>query len=221
MQFPLWKKILSYLITIPIESTGSEVNQILDVVLSKGRVQLSSENAIYSFEDLYSNFDLLFDKIDLKTLDGSKVLILGFGLGSIPILLEKKGVQVNSFLGIEIDEEVLILANKYSSAKIKAPIQLVCADAQHFVRSCSDKFDLVLIDVFLDDYIPEPILSAEFLEHLKAILMDKDSKVIMNTMYNDEKARKLSSNYYKTVFEKAFEKSRFIDVHMNRMILNF
>lgn len=221
MQIPYWKKLLSYLFDFHLEETGSEVNPELTVLLSKGRIQLTSANAIYSFEDLYKNFSLLFDKLDLQSLQNAKVLILGFGLGSIPIILEKKNVKCSSITGVELDEEVLLLANDYSLPKIKAPIELVCADAFQYVHSCEFKYDVVVIDVFLDDQIPDRILSLEFLERLKFLLKNDSSKVIMNTMYNDDKTKELSTSYFNGVFKKVFNHASFQDIHMNRMILNF
>lgn len=221
MNIPSWKRYLSYLFEFTLEQTSSAVNEQLTVVLSKGRIQLASANAIYSFDDLYKNFDILFDQIDLKELDGADVLILGFGLGSVPLILEKKNVAVNSFLGVELDEEVLYLANKYTLSRIVSPIQLICQDAFQFVEVCQEKFDLVVIDVFLDDVIPEAILSHDLLIHLKELLKHPSSKIILNTMYDQDKSRKISSKYFEEVFLPVFSDGSYKDVHMNRMILNF
>ena len=63
MKQPLWKRLLSHLFEIHIESTSSEYNPHLYVSLRKGRYQLSTANAIYSFEDLYYNFLMLLQKL--------------------------------------------------------------------------------------------------------------------------------------------------------------
>ena len=115
MKQPKWKRLLSYLFEIHIESTSSDYNPHLYVSLQKGRYQLSTANAIYSFEDLYDNFSDAFKEIDLDQLNVQNVLILGFGLGSIPIILEQKFNKKYFYTGVEIDEEVLYLANKYGA----------------------------------------------------------------------------------------------------------
>ena len=112
MKQPLWKRFLSYLFEIHIESTSSEYNPHLYVSLQKGRYQLSTANAVYSFEDLYDNFSDAFKEIDLDRLNIQNVLILGFGLGSIPIILEQNFKKKYHYTGVEIDEEVLYLAKK-------------------------------------------------------------------------------------------------------------
>ena len=59
---PRWKRWLSYFWTIPIESVQSEVNPDLHVSLIKGRFQLYTQHAIYSFDDLYDNFGHTFSE---------------------------------------------------------------------------------------------------------------------------------------------------------------
>ena len=115
MKQPLWKRLVSYFFEIHIESTSSEFNPHLYVSLYKGRYQLSTANAIYSFEDLYDNFSEAFEEIDLDRLAIQNVLILGFGLGSIPILLEQHFNKEYHYTGIEIDEIVRICANQFNA----------------------------------------------------------------------------------------------------------
>ena len=86
---PFWKKILSYFFEFHIESAPSEINPHLYVSLNRGRYQLSTANAIYSFEDLYDNFFDAFKKVNLDQYPIKNVLVLGLGLGSIPLMLEK------------------------------------------------------------------------------------------------------------------------------------
>ncbi|MEL6987810.1 MAG: hypothetical protein AAGK97_08260, partial [Bacteroidota bacterium] len=85
---PKWKKYLSYFIELHIESAPGEINPHLYVSLKNGRLQLSTANAVYSHEELYLNFKQAFDKLKFEKLEGKNVLILGFGLGSIPIIIE-------------------------------------------------------------------------------------------------------------------------------------
>ncbi|MBK8426044.1 MAG: hypothetical protein IPL27_08815 [Lewinellaceae bacterium] len=85
MKIPRWKKWLSHLTPITIEETASEHNPELTVALSRGRLQLLSGDAIYSWDDLYQNFIIAFDHLKIDEEPFEDVLILGLGLGSIPI----------------------------------------------------------------------------------------------------------------------------------------
>ena len=90
MKQPIWKRLLSYFFEWHIESAPSEANPHLYVSLKNGRYQLCTANAVYSYEDLYTNFLRAFEQIDFDKVPGKDVLILGLGLGSIPIILEKR-----------------------------------------------------------------------------------------------------------------------------------
>ncbi|MEL7021873.1 MAG: hypothetical protein AAGK47_09700, partial [Bacteroidota bacterium] len=103
MNVPTWKKWLSYLTEIHIESAPSEINPHLYVSLRRGRYQLCTANAIYSYEDLYSNFYKAFEQVNLHKIKGDRVLILGYGMGSIPYILEKKMNYDFNYTAIEID----------------------------------------------------------------------------------------------------------------------
>lgn len=219
MKFPLWKICLSYLTDVYIESSSSELNEELHVILSKGRLQLCSANAIYSFEDLYKNFALLFEQIDLSYLKENKVLILGFGLGSIPILLEKNSDKVIQYIGIEKDEEVIYLANKYILPKIKGSIQLISTDAMSFVQNCQEKFELILIDVFIDDVIPSELLTTNFLSKVNSIAAE-DSMVIMNTLANEPANKAKSVHFFDNVFKQVFKEAKALTLHKNLMLLS-
>jgi len=167
---PKWKYWLSYLVEQPIESIESEFNPVLHVSLIRGRYQLYTENAIYSFGDLYGNFKKSFQLLDLDALTGREVLILGLGLGSIPILLEKLTVSQWHISGVEKDDAVIYLANKYVLPTLQSTIQIYETDALAFVQQCQQSFDVICMDIFVDDQVPADFKTDAFLFELKRIL---------------------------------------------------
>jgi len=78
MKQPFWKKWYSYLDDVLIEQTESLYNEDLYVLLCKGRYQLCTNNAIYSYADKYENFKIAFDKLRIEEHDIEEVLILGW-----------------------------------------------------------------------------------------------------------------------------------------------
>ena len=120
---------MSYVSDIPLEKTGSEYSKELEVVLSRGRMQLLTENAIYSYGDLYSNYERAFKAVSLERLDIEHILILGFGLGSIPYMLENRFKKDYDYTGIEIDKTIIYLADKYVTQYLKSSIEIICEDA--------------------------------------------------------------------------------------------
>ncbi len=219
MKEPTWKIWLSYLAEIHIESATSDYNPHLYVSLRRGRYQLSTANAIYSFGDLYSNFDRAFQRIDLEQIPGKRVLILGFGLGSIPILLEQKmGLQLN-YTVVEIDEAVLDLANRYTLPDLQSGIQTICADAAAFVAQCSETFDLICMDIFLDDVVPSAFESAAFLQQLKELLAP-GGVLLYNRLAAKAKDIDKTYNFYQHQFCSFFPDGTYLDVGGNWMLLN-
>ncbi|MEO1714970.1 MAG: hypothetical protein AAFU60_16690, partial [Bacteroidota bacterium] len=114
MQFPWYQRLLSYVFPIRLEQLRGVHNPHLEVHLSRGRIQLSTANAIYSHEDLYTNYSMSFERMKQHLPAVQSMLILGFGLGSIPHMLENKFHQKIHYTGVDIDETVLSLAQKYT-----------------------------------------------------------------------------------------------------------
>lgn len=219
MKQPLWKRLLSYITELHIESISSEYNPHLYVSLREGRYQLCTANAIYSFEDLYDNFSEAFKLIDLDQLEIKKVLILGFGLASIPIILEKRFNKKYHYTGIEIDEEVIYLANKYIMDELKSGISMICANAHLFVMQCEEQFDLVIMDVFYDDLIPEEFEQTDFLNQLKSLTKPEGLLMYNRLAFNKRDIRQ-TNIFYKEKFSKVFDQGTYLEVKGNWMLLN-
>lgn len=218
MRQVLWKRLLSYITELHIESTSSEYNPNLYVSLRDGRYQLCTANAIYSFEDRYDNFTEAFKQIDLNQLPGKKVLILGFGMASVPIILEKLG-KIYHYTGIEIDQKVISLAQKYAMDGMRSKFNLICADALLFTMQCQEQYDLVIMDVFFDDLIPKQFETSAFLNRLKAITKPEGLLMYNRLAYNDRDITS-STAFYEDIFSEVFPDGTYLEVKGNWMLLN-
>ncbi len=214
------RRWFSYLFDIQIDYRHSEINGDLIVFLSKGRYQLCSANAIYSYEDKYANFSNVFkDHIDLKKWEGSEVLLLGLGLGSIPVTLDQIEQKRWSFVAVEIDPAVCELASLYGFPKIQSPIQTVVGDAVTFVSNHEDKYDMICIDLFIDDIMPSHSRSIDFLHDVRQLLTDQGI-VIANTLAFTEDHQEQSQSFFEEVFKEVFPKGQIIKTHVNYMLIN-
>ncbi len=144
-------------------------------------------------------------------------LILGFGLGSIPYMLEKKFKQNYRYVGVERDEVIALWATKYVLSELRSPIQLQIADARLFAATCSEQFDLVIMDVFLDDFIPEEFEEIEFLEDLRSLLKE-NGLLLYNRLAAQEWDRKLSLAFFENIFKKVFPEADYYSVKGNWML---
>lgn len=219
MKQPFWKNILSYLTEFHIESAPSEINPHLYVSLSKGRYQLSTANAVYSYGDLYDNYFKAFRKKGVLKSNIETVLVLGFGLGSIPFMLEKKFGKKYHYTGIEIDENVIYLAEKYVLHDLKSPVELFCADAFAYVMQCREKFDLIAMDVFLDDLVPNQFESSEFLNALKGLIAENGTLLYNRLSLTDEDLEN-TQFFFEHQFKPVFPNGIYLDVGGNWMLMN-
>jgi len=216
---PLWKRLLSYVYEFHIESAPSEHNPHLYVSLNRGRYQLCTANAVYSFEDLYDNFGKAFAQLNLDLLPGSKVLILGFGMGSVPLILETKHHKDYEYTAVEIDENVIYLADKYIVNSLASSFTYYCQDAQMYTWTSQEQFDLIISDVFLDDTIPHEFESIDYLETLSNLLND-NGLLLYNRLYLSVPDQEKTKQYYNKVFKKAFPKAMNIDTNGNWILVN-
>ena len=219
MKQPLWKRILSYIKDVHIETTESEHNPNLRVVLSHGRYQLLTANAIYSYGDLYDNFSRAFDQIDLEKLQIKEVLILGFGLGSIPVILENMFHKKYYYTAVEIDPEVLRLANTYVVPDIQSGIEFQLSDAYTFTEFCEEKFDMICMDVFLDDKVPTELEQDDFLINVKNILSE-NGILLFNKLAYTHTDKKNAHAFFKNHFKRIFTEGVYLDVKGNYILLN-
>jgi predicted membrane-bound spermidine synthase len=214
-----WRKKLSYLFEHHVETTSSEYHEALHVSYSRGRYQLSTENAIYSFGDLYTNYFRAFEEIDLDKRKVEKVLILGFGLGSIPMMLEQHFDKKYQYTAVEIDEEILYLAHKYVTHELTSAIETICTDAAFFVQQCNEVFDIICVDLFLDDIIPDTFQKQDFLQNVKNLIAPEGILLYNRlALTNEDKAK--NKAFMKNEFLPVFPEGRYLDVDGNWMFVN-
>lgn len=129
-----------------------------------------------------------------------RVLIVGLGGGTIPSALQEllPGAQIDVF---ELDEAVHQVALKYFNFVPGPHTKITIEDGRVSVKRAAranPQYDLVLLDAFEADYIPEHMLTKEFFEEIKSI-MAPGGAIVANTfsssaLYSNE------SVTYRTVF---------------------
>ena len=144
------------------------------------------------------------------------ILVIGLGGGTLPMTYNSLLPEAN-ITAIEIDEAVSKVAKEYFGFKTSEKIKLVEKDARVFVKRAvrkEQKFDLIVLDAFNGDYIPEHLMTKEFLEEVKALLTD-DGVLVSNT-FSTSKLYDHESATYQAVF------SEFLNLkvpHGNRIII--
>ena len=188
------------------------------MIISNGRYQLCTANAVYSYEDKYINFRRSFEWIDWKKMKIDKVLVLGLGLGSVPQMLEQKFRQSFEYYAVEIDEQIIDLANRYVLDELHSPMQIFNTDALQFVKWTEQKFDMIIMDVFDSDKVPKTFETLEFLEDCKALLTD-EGFMLFNRLNISERDPDETRTYFNKIFARVFPDGSCSEIEGN-FILN-
>lgn len=215
---PKWKYWLSHIYDQHIVQIESEYSQWLNLVVSKGRLLLETEHAYYSYDDLYDNFFQAFRDTSIKDVQLQKVLVLGMGLGSIPFMLEHFFNQSEAeYTLVEIDPSVIQLASTYSLPRLQSSTQIIEADAAAFLHINSTKFDLIAVDIFIDDVTPSQFTKPEFFDQLYSSLSDS-GRLYYNRYAVTPELEVISDSLYTRFIEKQYSQTKNIQVQTNRIL---
>ena len=133
-----------------------------------------------------------------------KCLILGLGGGGAVRVVNKYWPET-TITGVELDSIMIDLGEKYMGLK-ESGTKVVIEDAMKFVKRQAKKerkYDLILVDMYVGDTIPEKFATPTFYNLTKGLL-EKNGVVVINRLYYDEK-RKLADKTHKDL-EKIFSK---------------
>ena len=110
----------------------------------------------------------------LLNSEPKRVLMIGLGGGSIPNVLEELYPNVHIDI-VEIDEAVVRVAKQYFGFSESSRKQVHVNDARVYIKRAGLKklqYDLIILDAFTGDYIPEHLMTKEFLEESRALLSE-------------------------------------------------
>ncbi len=146
--------------------------------------------------------------------DPKKVLILGLGGGTLPTAMQKL-LPTASIDVVEIDPAVTQVARTYFAFRDGGNTHVYEMDARVFVKRAGREgrtYDLVVLDAFDREYIPEHLLTREYLTEVKALL--KPGSVLAANTFSGTRLYDHESTTYASVFGTFFNLKR-----SNRVIL--
>lgn len=176
------KKVLSYFVPIVVHRQKSALSKSIEVTWANGQLVLDSGNTNYSFGSLQrilrkGLLEIGFDNIRRM----EKILILGVAGGSIVKTLTDEIAFKGKITGVEIDPEIIKVAENYFGLRQSEKFQLFVEDAFEFVLRTREVYDLVVIDIFQDTKMPQFLFEKFFLDRLFEIVKPKGS-ILFNTM---------------------------------------
>lgn len=191
----MFQKLLSYLIPINIHKQNSEINKSLEVTWNNGKLVLDSKNTNYSYGSLQRALKkglrfIGFDRI--KKFEN--ILVLGVAGGSVIKTLVEEIKYYGKITGVEIDQEVIEISNKYFKINEINNLSLINDDAFEFVLKTKEKYDLIIIDIFQDTVMPNFLFEDFFINRIN-FLLNLNGFILFNTMVLTEKDKERNKLY--------------------------
>ncbi|AUC77238.1 spermidine synthase [Olleya sp. Bg11-27] len=182
----MMKKLLSF-IWPQTTKIGTDFNGVLEVTWINGRKVLDSKNANYSYGTLQRILETGLSKIDIK--NSQSILLLGLGGGSIVHSLKNKFDYKGTLDVLEIDEKVISIAKNEFNLSSFDNINIFNCDALDFVNMCTSHYDVIIVDLFIDQEVPSQFLTEAFSNHLAQITNPKGT-ILYNLGINLDKQDK-------------------------------
>ncbi len=150
----------------------------------------------------FKNYDLGF----------KRCLILGLGGGSVAKLINNFWPSTH-ITGIDIDSVIVQLGKKYLGLD-KLNINIIISDAKYLILNT--KYDLICIDMYKGENVPEEFNTLEFIKKIKKLLT-KDGVAIFNRLYGPED--RLTSMQFGKKLEKVFKQVDYVYPQANVMFV--
>jgi len=186
MLYKMIQKIFSYLVPIKIFKKKSARSKTIEVTWTNGELVLDSENTNYSYGSLQRILRYGLRNIGYKAiLEMDHILLLGVAGGSVVKTLVEEIEYKGKITGVEIDSEIIQIANDYFNLNKIKQLEIIIDDAFEFVLKTKHKYDLIIIDIFEDTNMPNFLFERFFSDRVCALLKDQGF-VLFNTMILDE-----------------------------------
>lgn len=215
------QKLFSYIIPIKIFKKKSERSKIIEVTWANGELVLDSENTNYSYGSLqrilrYGLRNIGYDKI----LKMDNILLLGVAGGSVIKTLVDEIEYKGKITGVEIDSEIIQIANQYFDLDKIKQLEIIIDDAFEFVLKTKNKYDLIIIDIFEDIKMPNFLFESFFSERI-CFLLKNNGFVLFNTMILDEAHNVRNRKYISEIDSNLYTSKMLprIEVHNELIII--
>jgi len=198
-----------------VASRATAHNPLLEVVRVNGRCVLNGRSVNYSFGSLHRVFEGAFAALNLQRRHIDDALVLGGGAGSVVQLLRRTYAPGCSITAVEIDPVVSELAREHFELDRTPELEIVCADALEYVRTARRRFDLVVVDLFVDDRVPPQFRTRAFVHQARELLRP-DGMLAFNVIDDTDLARR-EADEVGAVFAAVFRDSGRWNLSGNRV----
>ncbi len=183
------KRLLSYLWPFTKE-VSTQINGTLELTWMNGKKVLDSQNANYSYGSLQKLLSYGLSLIDISV--NSEILLLGLGGGSIIAPLRNTFGHQGKITAVEIDEVVIEIAKNEFNITSNRNLEIICEDAFFYVDHCVSQFEIIIIDIFIDNQVPKQFYENQFWKNLIPLLKP-GGQIVFNAGINLKENIKIES----------------------------
>ncbi|WP_426753967.1 spermidine synthase [Myxococcus sp. Y35] len=105
-----------------------------------------------------------------------RILVIGLGGGAMPMFLRKVVPRAHIDV-VDIDPDVVTVAKRYFGFKEDTRLRAHVGDGRRFIEAERPAYDLIFLDAYGPDSIPEHLATAEFLAAVRAKLSPQGAVV--------------------------------------------
>jgi len=171
-----WKKWLSYFWP-QTKSIESDVSGRLEIGWRDGKKVLDNGTVNYSYGGLQQVLNYGLEQIALDSV--RSVLILGMGGGSVIESLRTKFKYAHPIVAVEIDPVVIRIAEEEFGITGYKDLEVVCMDAAEYLEETAERFDLIIIDLFIGENVPDRFYKKPFWQDIEK-RTNNGGKVLFN-----------------------------------------
>jgi spermidine synthase len=156
---------------------------------------------------------------NLRIQSPAKVLLLGLGGGSVITLLKKKWPG-STIIAVEIDPEIITIAKTYFGLNNTPGLEIINDDALKVVQKETKlgSFDLIILDLYLGQVLPDFAEREDFLAGLKGLLTKKGVLVANHLL--DKKGKETVSDFEKQL-KKLFPRLKTLRLPSNQLFFAY
>ena len=191
----------SYLWGIKLQTYSSKLNGDLELWLINNQKVLNSAHANQSFDSMHRIFQKVFRETAIQNREIKNVLLLGLGCGSIPTILFEELNLNCEIIAVDHDKTMLQIANDHFNIYRFKNLEIHIDDALKYVDECKIGFDLIIVDLFYDDQVPQQFLEINFIKKISALLNSKG--LLIFNMITQSKLQSQKFNELVTYFAHA------------------
>ncbi len=200
-----WLKTISYIYPITLHTTQSNHHETLEIGFQNGKKVLNTATTNYSYGSLQEvlKTGLLHLNLDSKI---QNILVLGMGAGSVVQTIRENFQLQMPITLVDIDAKIIELTEQHFNLKKYKNIEIICADAFDFIKQTNQKFDVIIVDIFIENQLPTIFLGEEFIKNLAG---KTHQKILFNTLIetlSDEEFIKVRNTFQaKTIKTKVID----------------